>query len=118
MQRRSLLKSAAAVAISAAVQPSARAAAAVPVVDAHIHLFDPTRTGGVPWPEKTDAVLYKPALPPRYAQLAAPHGVVGAIAVECSLWSVDNFWLQDVLEKSELMLGFIGDLEPDAPEFA
>ena len=40
----------------------------MPVIDAHIHLFDPTRPGGVPWPEKTDTTLYRPALPPRYAQ--------------------------------------------------
>ena len=25
-----------------------------PIVDAHIHLFDPSRPGGVPWPEKRD----------------------------------------------------------------
>ena len=89
----------------------------MPVIDAHIHLFDPTRSGGVPWPQKTAAVLYQPALPPRYAKLAEPHGVVGAIAVECSPWMVDNLWLQDVVEKNELMLGYIGDLEPEAPEF-
>jgi predicted TIM-barrel fold metal-dependent hydrolase len=118
MQRRALLKSAAAVAISAAVKPAARAASAMQVIDAHIHLFDPTRPGGVPWPDKNDPVLYKPALPPRYAQLAVPHGVAGAIAVESSPWMVDNFWLQDTVEKSELMLGFIGDLEPEAPDFA
>jgi L-fuconolactonase len=32
-------------------------AAAVPIIDTHIHLFDPRRPQGVPWPEKTDAVL-------------------------------------------------------------
>ena len=90
----------------------------MPVVDAHIHLFDPTRPGGVPWPEKSDTVLYHPALPGRYAALAQPHGIVGAIAVECSSWLVDNFWLQDVVERNPIMLGFIGDLLPEAPDFA
>jgi predicted TIM-barrel fold metal-dependent hydrolase len=90
----------------------------IPVIDAHIHLFDPTRTGGVPWPEKTDAVLYKPALPSRYRVLSQTHHVAGAIAVECSSWMVDNFWLADVVELSPIMLGFIGDLEPGAPDFA
>jgi len=90
----------------------------MPVIDTHIHLFDPTRPGGVPWPEKSDATLYRPALPPRYAKLAEPHGVVGAIAVECSPWLVDNFWLQDTVDKSPLILGFIGDLLPEAPDFA
>ena len=90
----------------------------MPVIDAHIHLFDPTRPGGVPWPEKTDAALYRPTLPKRYAALAEPHGVIGAIAVECSNWVVDNFWLEDVVEKKEIMLGYIGDLLPEAPDFA
>jgi predicted TIM-barrel fold metal-dependent hydrolase len=43
---------------------------------------------------------------------------VGAIAVECSSWLVDNFWLLDVVEKNPIMLGFIGDLLPDTPDFA
>ena len=118
MQRRAVLKSAAAVALTAAAKPMLGAAsAAVPVIDSHIHLFDPTRPGGVPWPEKSDSVLYHPALPPRYTQLSEPHGVVGAIAVECSSWLVDNFWLEDVVEKNPIMLGYIGDLLPEAPDF-
>ena len=120
MQRRTFLKSAAAVALTAsAAEPTFGAlTTSMPVIDAHIHLFDPTRPGGVPWPENTDATLYHPALPSRYAKLAEPHGIVGAIAVECSPWLVDNFWLHDVVEKNEIMLGFIGDLLPEAPDFA
>jgi predicted TIM-barrel fold metal-dependent hydrolase len=119
MQRRELLKSAATLAAVTAAAPLLHAlAASIPVVDAHIHLFDPTRPGGIPWPEKTDTVLYHPSLPPRYARLAEPHSVVGAIAVECSSWLIDNFWLLDVAEQNPIMLGFIGDLLPDAPDFA
>ena len=119
MERRALLKSAAALAFATAGEPLLQAVSpAIPVVDAHIHLFDPTRPGGIPWPEKTDSVLFHPALPPRYSRLAQPHGVVGAIAVECSSWLVDNFWLLDVVEKNPIMLGFIGDLLPDTPDFA
>jgi predicted TIM-barrel fold metal-dependent hydrolase len=118
MDRRAVLKSAAAVAIATAVKPAFSApGAAIPVIDAHIHLFDPARPGGVPWPEKSDSILYHPALPPRYMQLSEPHRIVGAIAVECSPWFVDNFWLDDVIEKNPIMLGFIGDLLPEAPDF-
>ncbi len=90
----------------------------MPVIDAHIHLFDPTRPGGVPWPTPQDTVLYRPALPDRYEQLAAPHGIVGAIAVEASPWLIDNFWLNDLCTKNPILLGFIGDLSPDSPDFA
>jgi predicted TIM-barrel fold metal-dependent hydrolase len=50
-------------------------------------------------------------------QLSEPYGVVGAIAVECSFWLVDNFWLEDVVEQNPIMLGYIGDLLPEAPDF-
>jgi len=63
-----------------------------PVIDTHIHLFDTTRTWGVPWPAKDDLVLFKPALPPRYIELSAKHGVVGAIAIEASPLKSDNDW--------------------------
>jgi hypothetical protein len=110
MHRRALLKSAAALALSTVAEPLMRAGeTAVPVIDSHIHLFDPTRPGGIPWPEKTDTVLYQPALPARYERLAQPHHVVGARR-GCSPWMVDNFWLQDVVEQNPIMLGFIGDL--------
>ena len=119
MLRRDLLKSATTLAAGSLATPLLRAlGASIPVIDAHIHLFDPSRPGGVPWPEQSNAVLYHPALPDRYAGLAQPHGVVGAIAIECSPWLVDNFWLQDVVERNPIMLGFIGDLEPGSPEFA
>jgi L-fuconolactonase len=118
MNRRLFLKSAASTAAIAATAPAFAAPAAMPVIDTHIHLFDPTRPGGVPWPEKSDTVLFHPALPTRYAKLSRPHGVVGAIAIECSPWLVDNFWLHDVVQSSPIMLGFIGDLEPSAPDFA
>jgi L-fuconolactonase len=114
-----MIKSLATVAAASAAAPMLQAlGTSIPVVDAHIHLFDPTRPGGIPWPEKTNTVLYHPALPPRYARFAEPHGVVGAIAVECSSWLIDNFWLLDVVTQNPIMLGFIGDLAPDAPDFA
>jgi predicted TIM-barrel fold metal-dependent hydrolase len=115
MNRRTFLQSTAALAVTA---PLMAAPAYTPVVDTHIHLFDPTRPGGVPWPEKSDQKLYRPSLPSRYVRLAEHHGVVGAIAVECSPWIVDNFWLHDVVEADPIMLGFVGDLDPAAPEFA
>jgi len=55
-------------------------AASIPIIDTHIHLFDPTRPQGVPWPKKTDAILYQPALPDRYRKIAMPLGITGAIA--------------------------------------
>lgn len=107
---------------SCAVLAVGRAAAAVdpaiPIIDTHIHLFDPTRPGGVPWPEKSDIALYKPALPDRYQQMAGPLGVVGAIAVEASPLASDNDWLLNVAAKHPLIVGMVGDFIPGSASYA
>ena len=92
-------------------------AAPMRIIDTHIHLFDPTRPQGVPWPAKDNAVLYHKALPDRYRKIAVPLGIVGAIEVECSPWLEDNQWVLDVAAKDKIVLGMVGDLEPGKPEF-
>lgn len=138
MRRRDLLKLAACGAVAPALQRLAPAAAqprlgsesepgsvpaavpeAVPgsVIDAHIHLFDPLRPGGVPWPDKTDTALYKPALPDRYTAEAARFGSVGAVAIECSPLKSDNQWLLNVAADHPVIVGVVGDLVPNAPDY-
>lgn len=92
-------------------------AAQIPIIDCHIHLFDPTRPQGVPWPDKKNTVLYKPAMPDRYRSLAVPLGVTGAIEVEASPWLEDNQWVLDVAAKDKIIVGTVGNLEPGKPEF-
>ncbi len=103
--------------MGAAIVAGSVEAAAFPIIDTHIHLFDPRRPQGVPWPSKTDAVLYKPALPDRYRKIAVPLGITGAIEIECSTWLEDNQWVLDVAAKDPIIVGTIGDLEPGTPEF-
>ena len=91
---------------------SAVAAPAIPIIDTHIHLFDPARPQGIPWPPKDNPVLYQPALPERYRKLAAPLGVKGAIEVEASPLLEDNQWVLDVAAENKIILGTVGDLEP------
>jgi L-fuconolactonase len=90
---------------------------AMPIIDTHIHLFDPTRAGGVPWPTKDDTVLYKPALPSRYEQITRALGVVGAIAVEASPLESDNDWLLQQADNHPIMVGLVGDLIPGTPSY-
>jgi L-fuconolactonase len=118
MNRRDLLRTAALSAGALALGRSAFAApASIPILDAHIHLFDPSRPGGVVWPEKSDTALYKPALPDRYIAMAKPFGVVGAIAIEASPLASDNDWLLAVARSNPLIVGVIGDLVPGTPDF-
>lgn len=113
MQRRDVLKlaaySAGAIALEASVPASP---GPVPIIDGHIHLFDPSRPGGVPWPPPDDAVLYRPSLPERFVALTAPLGVVGAIAIEASPLASDNQWLLKVAGDHPVIVGVIGDLVP------
>ena len=89
-----------------------------PVIDTHIHLYDPKRPGGIPWPEKTNSILYRPSLPPRYRRISEPFGIVGAVAIECSPRNTDNEWLLRMARNNNLIVGIIGDLDPSLPEFS
>src|SRR5215471_2877583 len=113
MERRTFLE----LAGGAALGGSTAQAAAIPIIDTHIHLFDPGRPQGVPWPPKDNAVLYKAALPDRYRKIAAPLGIVGAIEVEASPWLEDNQWVLDVAARDTIVVGTVGNLEPGKPEF-
>jgi L-fuconolactonase len=113
MQRREFLSLGASIAGSwAATQVTHALPRKTPVIDTHIHLFDPGRPGGVPWPEKTDTALYKAALPERYARIASPFGVVGAIVIEASPLASDNDWMLRVAANHPIIVGMVGDLVP------
>ena len=113
MNRRSFLG----VTASLALAETTVKAASIPIVDTHIHLFDIARPEGVPWPEKTNSVLYKSALPARYRKIAVPLGITGAIEVECSTWLEDNQWVLDTAAKDTIIVGSVGNLEPGKPDF-
>src|SRR6478672_7328540 len=67
-------------------------------IDTHIHLYDPTRPEGVPWPGKDDKVLYKPTLATYYLKVIAGTRMTGAIVVECSPRVEDNQWCLDQIK--------------------
>jgi len=93
-------------------------AAPLPIIDTHIHMFDTARPQGVPWPDRSNAVLYRSALPDRYRRLTGSLGVTGAIVVEASPWLEDNQWVLDLAAKNPVIVGVVGNLEPGKPEFA
>jgi predicted TIM-barrel fold metal-dependent hydrolase len=85
---------------AAAADPATQPAAVVPkIVDSHVHFYDPTRSEGVPWPAKNDAVLYRPVFPEEWEKLVAPLGPAAAIVVEASPWVEDNQWVLDLADR-------------------
>ena len=101
-------------AVPAAEAARLRAAAAspFPVIDTHIHIFDKTRVGGMPYPRDMpgggEPQQGYVALPGRYRLVASPFGVVGAIIVEASPRLEDNFWLLDVAKDNPIIVGLVG----------
>jgi len=88
------------------------------IIDTHIHLYDPFREGGVPWPESDDKTLYQTTLPGRWLEQAIPLGVAGAIVVECSGLFEDNQWVLDLADQDPRLLGLVGNLDANNDRFA
>ena len=120
MDRRAFIKTAAvgAAVVGAASEGAGAQDKSIPIIDTHVHLYDPTRPQGIPWPNKEQpASIYRRFLPGDYAKIAEPHGVVGAIETECSPWIEDNYWVMDVSKNEPIMLGEVGDLLLAGPDF-
>ena len=115
LDRRTFVGLGAGAAIAGAMKPALAQGTPIPIVDCHIHLFDQTRPQGAPYSGGRGNT--EPALPARYRKLAAPLGIVAAIEIEASPWIEDNLWVLEVEEKDTMMVGAIGDLQPDKPEF-
>jgi len=116
--RRTFLGSAAAAALAFGKEAASSQNPPIPIIDTHIHLFDPARPQGVPYsgppiPGQAPMAAY----PDRYRKLAVPLGAVGAIKVEASPWVEDNLWVLDIAQRDTIIVGVIGNLEPDKPEF-
>lgn len=116
VDRRSFIVAAAGLASSSGVWSAANDS--IPIIDAHIHLFDLNRPQGVPWSGPPDSpVSKKGAWTADYRKLTASMGVVGAIKVEASPWIEDNLWMLEVCAKDDLMVGAVGNLRLEKPEF-
>ena len=118
ISRRSFVGTAAMAGVGLTGVVRALAEDAVPVIDSHIHLFDPTRAvfSGYTGSQAYRA-LNKPSLPGMYEPLARPAGVVGAIVVESSAWIDDNLWYLEVCRADPFMVGVCGSLDPGRPDF-
>lgn len=111
MNRRHFLQTAAVTAflpeITHAEPPATR------IIDTHTHFYDPTRSGGVPWP-KEGTPLYRTVLPADWLAVALPHGVKETVIVEASPLVEDNQWILDLAAKEKCIIGFVGHLDPGA----
>jgi L-fuconolactonase len=111
MNRRDFLAAAAAVTAAGTAHADA---GPIPIIDTHLHLFDPTRPQGVPYPKVPNPPQQ---LPSQYREDVLPLGIVGGIKVEASPWIEDNLWVLEAIKNEPIIVGMIGNLNPTKPEF-
>lgn len=87
------------------------------MIDTHTHFYDPSRPQGVPWPPRENQLLYRTVLPHDAQALAAPEGVTGTVVVEASAWLEDNQWILDLAAENSFIVGLVGHIDPNRPEF-
>ncbi len=115
--RRNFLSGTAAAALAAVVPAKAASIDDIPIIDCHIHLFDGGRPQGAPY-KGGRAFPGGAALPSMYARIARPLGIVGVIEVDASPWVEDNLWVLETIQPEPIMVGTVGNLRPEKPEFA
>ena len=74
------------------------------MIDTHIHLYDTSRDGGVPWPPEEDTVLYKPHLPKEFQNESKKSGLTGVIIVEASHLLKDNKWVLKLVNGNDFFV--------------
>jgi L-fuconolactonase len=119
MNRRRFLGTAAAAAVGSVAVPMELPAlpALETIIDTHVHFYDPSRPGGVPWPPVSDTGLYRPVLPEAFRKMTAGLGIKGVIEVEASPLLEDNQWVLDLAAREPIILGTCGDIEIGKPGF-
>lgn len=95
---------------SAAAQSSSMAE--IPVIDAHIHLFDGTRPLGADYMgSPAYQAISKTSLPSMYSAQARSAGIMGAVVVESSSWIDENLWYLEMCRTDPIMMGACGTLD-------
>src|ERR1700722_14616036 len=112
IDRRTFLKTSAAAAWGSLV---GRDSLALPqrdtIIDTHVHFYDPSRPGGVPWPSEDETALYRTVLPADYKRVTAAFNIKGVIEVEASPLVEDNQWVLYLARREPIVLGTCGHLE-------
>lgn len=88
-----------------------------PIVETHIHFWQPSRQGGVGWPSAAEGPIFRDVLPPEYIAFAKAQGVVSAVVIEASGAVEDNQWILDRLT-DPFYYAFVGNIELGSPGFA
>ncbi|RZJ22304.1 MAG: hypothetical protein EOO54_11645 [Haliea sp.] len=87
------------------------------IVETHIHFWQTSRPGGVPWPTAAEGPIFRDVLPPEYTAFAKSQGVVAAGVVEASGIVQDNQVILDMVKNDPFYSFYVGNLEIGAATF-
>jgi L-fuconolactonase len=91
--------------------------AAGPIMDTHIHLWQVTRPGGVPWPPPANKILYKDVTPADYKAVAKKNGIVGTGIMEASNIHADSINIAEIAKKDKFFKFVVAEAEIGSPDF-
>ncbi|MDA0766161.1 MAG: amidohydrolase family protein [Verrucomicrobia bacterium] len=109
-----------AVLVTAIPAVPAEEAAAVPIIDCHVHFWRLDRPAGIGWIAKDNETLYRNYLPGDYESIAKANGVGGVVVVQAGQSLPDNQWnLEITAANKDLFRGVVGNLSEviGTPEF-
>src|SRR5260221_668029 len=87
-----------------------------PIMDTHIHIFQVTRPGGVPWPPPTSP-LYHDSLPAPYKAMAQPLGITSTGIVEASPLNSDTEWILNQIVGDPFFKWYVAQLDLGSTDF-
>ena len=121
MNRRTFLAGAAAATAFTVLEGAEAQSPAIdqmPIIDAHIHLFDGSRPLGAEYMgSPAYQAISRTSLPSMYSSLARPQGIIGALVVESSSWIDENLWYLEMCRTDPIMMGVVGNLDSGLPIF-
>ncbi len=88
----------------------------MPLIDSHVHFYDPKRPEGITYPSK-ESPIYKRSFPNDLTEFAKPVQINGVILVEASLREIDDEWMLELASKDPLILGVVANLQPGEAGF-
>ena len=89
-----------------------------PIMDTHIHLYQVTKPGGVPWPPAKAKNLYRDILPGEYKDIAKQHNIVATGIVEANPTVEEDLRILSLVKDDPFFKFFVPSLEIGSASFS
>src|SRR5258706_9644449 len=104
--------------LAAAMPSGPSPASGRPIMDTHIHLYQVSKPGGVPWPPPKAKNLYRDILPAEYKELAKKHNIMATGIVEANPTVEEDLRILDLVKGDDFFKFLVASLEIGSPTFS